>query len=228
MATDILNQLGKTTDATEETLEEPVERETQPKNKTGKTLDEELIASMLLNGDNTQGMFEPKQEELVDTKKKEKLHEETDKDAKIKTKGAVKPSDKYAEEFQKDMQKNPDKYYVNTPRGQMTIQEAKNKGYDPLTKRFNRNSNNAREQELLAQLNDKDRAAVEKLMDPSQVGLAPADAQALGLPKTSKMIRPAQTATPEQAPAQAPAPAQTQPTGQQPAPDINALLGGNV
>ena len=72
------------------------------------------------------------------------------------------------------------------------------------------------------------------MMDPSQVGLAPADAQAMGLKPDSKMIR--QGNPMEQPPAQAPTPmsppAGPSPIpGQQPAggpPDINALLGGNV
>ena len=80
-------------------------------------------------------------------------------------------------------------------------------------------------------LNDKDREAVGKLFDPAQVGLAPADAESMGLKANSAMIRqgnpmegtqmsppsPAQVATPMSAP--------QQPAGQ---PDINSLLGGNV
>lgn len=106
----------------------------------------------------------------------------------------------------------------------MTIKEAQEKGYDPTTRRFTLKKNSKREEELLAQLNDKDRAAVEKMMDPSQVGLAPADAQAMGLKPDSKMIR--QSNPMEGTQMSLPSPAQ--PVGQQPAPDINALLGGNV
>ena len=227
MNEDILNQLGQPSE--EPTEEIKVE---DKKKSSGKQIDDEVLASMMANGDNTAGMFTPDESEVKD--KDEKLHEDQDKDVKLKTKGKAKPSTKYATEFQKDMLKNPDKYFVDTPKGKMTIKEAQEQGYDPRTKRFNRNKNNKREEALLAQLNDKDRAAVERMMDPSQVGLAPADAQALGLKPDSKMIR--QGNPMEQPPAQAPTP-MSPPTGpspmpgQQPAggaPDINALLGGNV
>jgi hypothetical protein len=218
MNEDILNQLG-------EPSEEPTEEVKVPdkKKSTGKKIDDEVIASMMANGDNTAGMFTPDESEV--TEEDEELHEEVDEDAKLKTKGEAKPSEKYATEFQKDMIKNPEDYMINTPRGEMTVKEAMEAGYDPITKRFN-NSALKKKEDTLNQLNDKDRAAVEKLFDPSQVGLAPADAEAMGVNANSPMIRqenpmeqqPAQVATPMSAPAQ--------PTGQQPAPDINALLGG--
>lgn len=221
MNEDILNQLGQP--STEPTEEVKVE---DKKKSSGKPLDDEVIAAMMANGDNTRGMFEPDESEVTD--EDEKLHEEQHKDAKVKVKGNAKPSEKYATEFQKDMLKNPEDYTINTPRGEMTIKEAMEKGYDPVTKRFN-NSVAKKKEEALSQLNDKDRAAVEKLFDPSQVGLAPADAQSMGLKPDSKMIRqgnpmeqpPAQAPTPMSPPTAGPAPAQG-------APDINSLLGGNA
>ena len=228
MNEDILNQLGQPSETPEDGESTEVKVEDKKKS-SGKPLDDEVIQAMMANGDNTKGMFEPDESEVVD--KDDKLHEDPDEKVKLKTKGDAKPSEKYKTEFQKDMIKNPENYYINTPKGKMTIKEAQEKGYDPTTKRFNLKKNSKREEELLSQLNDKDRTAVEKLMDPSQVGLAPADAQAMGLKPDSKMIRkgnpmeetqmsspsPAQVATPMSAP--------QQPTGQ---PDINALLGGNA
>lgn len=224
MNEDILNQLGQPSE--EPTEEVKVE---DKKKSSGKPLDDEVIASMMANGDNTKGMFEPDESEVVDKDKKEKLHEDPDESVKLKTKGNAKPSDKYATEFQKDMIKNPEKYYINTPKGKMTVKEAQEKGYDPTTKRFTGKKNNKREEQLLSQLNEKDRAAVERMMDPSQVGLAPADAQAMGLKPDSKMIR--QGNPMEQPPAQAPTPMSPPTAGPAPTqgtPDINALLGGNV
>lgn len=229
MEEDILNQLGQPSEEPNEEVK--VE---EKKKSSNKPLDDEVIASMMANGDNTKGMFEPDESEVKD--KDEKLHEDPDEKVKLKTKGNAKPSDKYATEFQKDMLKNPQDYYINTPKGKMTVKEAREKGYDPVTKRFRLKKNTKREQELLGQLNEKDRAAVEKMMDPSQVGLAPADAQAMGLKPDSKMIRqgnpmeeqpPAQVATPMSAPAAQPGPM----PGQAPAggaPDIMSLLGGNA
>ena len=227
MNEDILNQLGQPSETPED--DESTELKFDEKKKKSKTaIDDEVIASMMANGDNTKGMFKPDESEVTD--KDEKLHEDPDEEVKLKTKGEAKPSKKYETEFQKDMIKNPENYYINTPKGKMTIKEAIQKGYNPITKRFNNESTDKKEQ-VLSQLNDSDRAAVEKLFDPSQVGLAPADAQAMGLKPDSKMIRqgnpmegtqmsspsPDQVATPMSAP--------QQPAGQ---PDINSLLGGNA
>lgn len=222
MNEDILNQLGQSSE--EPTEEVKVE---DKKKSSGKPLDDEVIASMMANGDNTKGMFEPDESEVVDKDKKEKLHEDQDKEVKLKTRGDAKPSDKYAKEFQKDMIKNPENYYINTPRGKMTIKEAQEKGYDPTTKRFTGKKNNKREEQLLSQLNEKDRAAIEKMMDPSQVGLAPADAQAMGIKPDSPMIRHGEEST--QIPQGNPQPQEqmpTQPTGNPQ--DIMSLLGGNA
>lgn len=238
MNEEILNQLGLPNEDEEETTSKSEDKEKEKKKPSKKTIEDDAILSMIANGDNTKGMFEPDEDEVVDKDKNEKLHQDVDKDAKIKIRGDVKPSDKYAEKFQEDMMKNPQDYMVNTPKGKMTLKEAREKGYDPITKRFRKKTNSKREQELLAQLNEKDRAAIERMMDPSQVGLAPADAQALGLKPDSKMIRQSEGAQPAmpipsaptaqipQAPATQPS-AQAAPANQTNA-DILSLLGGNA
>ena len=238
MNEEILNQLGLPNEDEEETTSKSEDKEKEKKKPSKKTIEDDAILSMIANGDNTKGMFEPDEDEVVDKDKNEKLHQEVDEDAKIKIKGDAKPSDKYAKKFQEDMIKNPQDYMVNTPKGKMTLKEAREKGYDPITKRFRKQTNSKREQELLAQLNEKDRAAIERMMDPSQVGLAPADAQALGLKPDSKMIRQSEgtqpampipsapTAQVPQAPATQPS-AQAAPANQTNA-DILSLLGGNA
>lgn len=228
MNEDILNQLGQPSEVPEEDTEIKVD---DKKKSSGKALDDEVIASMMANGDNTKGMFEPKESEVKD--KDEKLHEDQDDKVKLKTKGNAKPSDKYVTEFQKDMQKNPEDYFINTPKGKMSIKEAKEQGYDPRTHRFRKKGpDKKREEELLSQVNDKDREAIERMMDPSQVGLAPADAQSLGLKPDSKMIRqgnPAEQQPSAQVPTQMSSPmSQGNPAMTKGQPDINALLGGNV
>ena len=209
-------------------LEEPA-KETKVEDKkksSGKQLDDEVLASMMANGDNTKGMFEPDESEVIDKDKDEKLHEEQTEEVKLKTKGQAKPSKKYESAFQKDILKNPENYYIDTPRGEMTVKEAISKGYNPLTRDFDNQANSKLEQ-TMSMLNDKDREAVGKLFDPAQVGLAPADAESIGLKADSAMIRqsnpmegtqmsspsPTQVATPMSAP--------QQPAGQ---PDINSLL----
>lgn len=238
MNEEILSQLGLPNEDEEETTSKSEDKDKEKKKPSKKTIEDDAILSMIANGDNTKGMFEPDEDEVVDKDKNEKLHQDVDEDAKIKIRGDAKPSDKYAEKFQEDMIKNPQDYMVNTPKGKMTLKEAREKGYDPITKRFRKQSNSKREQELLAQLNEKDRTAIERMMDPSQVGLAPADAQALGLKPDSKMIRQSEGAqpampTPSAPTAQIPQAPATQPSAQatpanQTNTDILSLLGGNA
>lgn len=238
MNEEILGQLGLPNEDEEEKTSKSEDKDKEKKKPSKKTIEDDAILSMIANGDNTKGMFEPDEDEVVDKDKNEKLHQDVDEDAKIKIRGDAKPSDKYTEKFQEDMIKNPQDYMVNTPKGKMTLKEAREKGYDPITKRFRKKTNSKREQELLAQLNEKDRAAIERMMDPSQVGLAPADAQALGLKPDSKMIRQSEGAQPAMpipsAPtAQIPQAPTTQPSAQaapanQTNADILSLLGGNA
>ena len=222
MPEDILNQLGQAGEG--QPSEELDEIKVPDKKKTSsKPIDDEVLQSMMANGDNSKGMFEPDESEVKD--KDEKLHEDQDKEVKLKTKGEAVPSKKYEKEFQKDMIKNPENYYIDTPKGRMSIKEAQEQGYDPVTHRFRaKQRDQAKEEELLSQVNEKDRAGIEALMDPKNVGLAPADAQGMGLKPDSPMIaqqqpegmgQPAPVATPQGA----------APAGQ---PDISQLLGGNA
>lgn len=227
MNEDILAQLGA---GAPENAESTDEVKVEEKKKTSKApIDDEVIQSMIANGDNTGGMFTPDEKEIIDKDKKEKLHEDIDDEAKLKTKGDAKPSDKYTKEFQKDMIKNPENYYINTPRGKMTIKEAKEKGYDPVTHRFKKKTiDSKKEEELLSQVNEKDRENIKRMLDPAQLQLAPADAQAMGLKSDSPMVRHGEESpqipqgNPEQQQGQMP----TQPAGNQP--DIMSLLGGNA
>lgn len=221
MAEDILQQLGQpgNTQPSEELDEIKVP---DKKKSSKKPIDDEVLQSMMANGDNTKGMFEPDESAVKD--KDEKLHEDQDKDVKLKTKGEATPSKKYEKEFQKDMIKNPENYYIDTPKGRMTIKEAQEKGYDPVTHRFReKQRDSAREEELLSQVNDQDRAGIEALMDPKNVGLAPADAEGMGLKPDSPMI--AQQAPEGSIPPQAATPQGAALAGQ---PDISQLLGGNA
>ena len=224
MNEDILNQLGQPSE--EPTEEIKVE---DKKKSSGKPLDDEVIASMMANGDNTKGMFEPDESEVVDKNKKEKLHEDQDKEVKLKTRGDAKPSDKYMTEFKKDMQKNPEDYFINTPKGKMSLKEAKEKGYDPVTHRFRKKTiDSKKEEELLSQVNEKDREGIKRMLDPAQLQLAPADAQAMGLKPDSPMVRHGEESSqiPQRNPEQPQGQMPNQPTGNPQ--DIMSLLGGNA
>lgn len=198
------------------------------------SLDPSVIEQMLMTGENTEGMFEP------DTPKEKdgepKIHEEQDEKAKAKIPEEAKPSKKYEKDFKEDILKHPDDYKVMTPRGEMTIAEAIKKGYNPLTKEFEKDRDfDAIREKHLNQLNEDDRASIDALTQPSAAQLAPADAEQYGLAPDSPFIKQpagvepntqlpqggvtmmpeqqAQVAAPQQAAAQ---------------PDIAAMLGGGM
>lgn len=227
MNEDILAQLGQGQPEAP-TAEEPKEeiKYKDKKKSSGKQIEEDVLNDLLMNGDNTKGMITPSEKDREKDNDGSKLHEDPDEKAKPKFKGNAKPSKKYETEFQKDMMKNPDKYFINTPKGEMTIKEAMEQGYDPVTHRFNLKQKQEAELDAkLADLNESDKAGVKKLLDPKQVGLAPADAEQMGLDPTNPTIRQQEQApvTPEmQAMQGQPMPANpaTQPA------DIASLLGG--
>ena len=71
----------------------------------------------------------------------------------------------------------------------MTIDEALKKGYNPVTRKFEKSKYKENIDAAIARLNDQDRQRLTELTDPSNVGLAPADAEQFGLPNNSPMIK---------------------------------------
>lgn len=213
-----------------------------------KKLDEDTIAEILMTGDNTEGMFAP--DEKKEDENGIKLHEEADDDVKKNLDVDAEASKKYIKDFQKDLLKNPEKYTINTPKGKMTITEAMRKGYNPFTKRFDEaNDMDKIKEKHLSRLNDEERSHLENLMNPENVGLAPADAEKFGLSPSNPMIRKPQDATaqtgtspmatnvmPQEAvPTQGQAPVPSMPTAPaqggvptQGQPDLSSLLGGGM
>lgn len=185
---------GSVTDDDENPLEKMDEiskskKDSKKKDKEDKTLDSATIEEMLMTGENKQGMFEPDNKEPEGNEPK--LNEEVDEKAKRKLdKPEIKPSEKYAEKFKNDLLKHPEAYTVQTPQGEMTIAEAIKKGYNPITKRFEKehDQQNIRES-FLSKLNDSDRKNIERITDPSAAQVAPADAEKYGLDASSPMIR---------------------------------------
>lgn len=165
-----------------EKLDEISKAEPQKKQGSGsRHLDDETVVDMLKTGENTEGLFEPKEQGE---------HEDEDEAAKAKPGKSAAPSKKYEKSFKDDMLKHPDQYKVMTPKGEMTVAEAIRAGYDPITKRFSKEHGQDRLREKhLSQLNDADRQAIEGITDPAAAQVAPADAEKYGLPADSPMVR---------------------------------------
>lgn len=228
MNENILAQLGQGQPASAEEPKEEIKYKDKKKS-SGKKIEDDILNDLLMNGDNSKGMVTPSEKDRKKANEDNELHEDVDEKAKLKGKGAAKPSEKYSTEFQKDMMKNPDKYFINTPRGKMTIKEAIEQGYDPITHRFNVKQKQAeRLDEELKDLNDSDKNAIKKLLDPQQVGLAPADAEQMGIDPTNPTIKRSEPQQPASTgpvtPAMPGQPTQVNPSAQQA--DIASLLGG--
>ena len=196
------NPLEKINEASKEAGKKP-----EPDKTKAESFDEETFKQILMAGDNTEGLFKPEIK--------------VDEDAKIKQGEVSKPKGKYVKKFKEDISKNPQDYKVQTPKGEMTIAEAMRKGYNPITKRFEKEkSADAIKEKHLSGLNDADKSKLEELTNPAAAHLAPKDAEAMGLPSDSPMVdgnTPPQPAMP------------VAPEGQVPAeggPDIASLLGG--
>lgn len=214
----IQDLLGKDSTASLEKVSEAEKTKDTTDNKKSKTnFNEEALLNMLMTGDNSTGLFSPNPEEIVEDKNK--LHEDTTENIKHEIGETKKVSDKYSTAILEDMKKNPDKYKIQTPKGEMTIDEALKQGYNPITRKFEENKFKKQKDLLMTQLNDEDKKRVEDLSDPKNLGLAPADGKTLGLQPNSSMIRKAQPVPAEEQTVQ---PEQTPAAGT----GIEALLGG--
>lgn len=200
------NPLAKLKEASEEVKDKPKVSESAIKE-----LDEETLRQLMMSGDNSEGLFVPDEKEDKDNPKHEEVHD----DAKIEQGKISTLKGKYAKRFKEDISKHPDKYKVQTPRGEMTIAEAMKQGYNPITKRFEKDKSPSEiKKKHMEGLNDADKAKLEELTNPAAAQIAPKDAEAMGIAPDSPMI---QGATPPQAVAQ---PTQEEPAG------IEGLLGG--
>ena len=227
MANEINDALGKNTVESKDTKAQKA-----GKNKDLPNLNEDILSQMLMTGDNQAGMFAPNEKQLEEELEHgEKLHKEQDEDAKLGKIKSVETKDEYKKAMAEDLKKHPNKYTIDTPRGRMTVAEAAKQGFNPDTMEFEK-SLDEKNEEALSRLNEQDRANVEEFMDPAQVQLAPADADAYGVSEASPMRR---SMTP---PIQQPmgpgapipgglqtAPAQASPQAPQGA-DILSILGG--
>lgn len=239
MQPDINSMLGNANPSEEATKENPLDKlneaskdaSKKPKDSTKsvESFDDETFKQILMAGDNSQGLFTPEEKEDKDNPK----HSEVDKEVEIKQGKVGKPQGKYAAKFLKDISKNPQNYKVQTPKGEMTISEAMKKGYNPITKRFDKTKSSEEiKKKHMEGLNDADKAKLEELTSPSAAHIAPKDAQAMGLPGDSPMIDGGTPSPQAGQPMAAPAaqPAQPAMTSGESTPeaglDINSMLGG--
>jgi hypothetical protein len=192
-----------------------LEDKPNPKDPKKRDFDNDAILEILMTGENTGGMFTPNKEETDEEK-------EEDETLKADIGATTNISRKYQKALLEDMIKNPDKFKIDTPEGEMTVKEALERGYNPVTKQFGENKFKKKKEELLNRLNEDDRAKLERMTSPEAAGLAPADAEMMGLP-SGMPTRPVPRAMPGGAPIEG-QPEQPEETGGTNA--IASLLGG--
>lgn len=231
---DIQSLLGKQPTNEKNSLEKiaEAEKETKEPEKSSTDFDEEALINMMMTGDNSTGLFNPNVEEIVKPEDKDKVHVDTKDTVDIKTGKTSSISKKYQAALLEDMKKNPNKFKIKTPEGEMTVQEALSKGYNPVTRKFEKSKHKENIDIAMGRLNETDRQRLTELTDPKNVGLAPADAEQFGLPSNSPMIKQPQGQASEQAvPGQAPGaiPPEGAAPGQPAAGmGITSLLGGGI
>lgn len=169
--------MGQKPKEKQDPLQKLNELEDKPNSKDPKKrdFDNDAILEILMTGENTRGMFTPNKEETDEEK-------EEDETLKADIGATTNISRKYQKALLEDMIKNPDKFKIDTPEGEMTVKEALERGYNPVTKQFGENKFKKKKEELLNQLNEDDRAKLERMTSPEAAGLAPADAEMMGLP----------------------------------------------
>lgn len=201
-----------------------------PQGESETTLDSDELARMMMTGENSDGMISelnvPKKEDGVD------LHEKPKEKAKVEGDKAESKG-KYTDLFQEDMFKHPNKYFIETPEGRMTIAEAMRKGYNPITKKFDEGeSRDAIIGRATQGLNEADAETVNRMLDPRSAAVAEGDASKYGLDPDSDMIRRPQQGQPEpvaeESPTGSPAPIGAQVEGGQTEATnpLAALMGG--
>ena len=227
----IQNILGEQSPNQEQNpLEAIAEKEKKIKEpeKTSKDFNEETLINMMMTGENSTGLFNPNIEDIVNEDDKDKVHVDTKETLDVKTGKTTTISKKYQNAILEDMKKHPDKFKIQTPEGEMTIDEALKKGYNPVTKKFEKSKHKENIDAAMNKLNEQDKQRLMDLTNPANVGLAPADAEQFGLPNNSPMIKqPTAEPSPEEA-VPGGLPGMESPEQAQGAPGMNiaSLLGG--
>ena len=164
---EILEHLGRE----EEYTDPPKEEE---KDKTTLELEEFLA---MLNADSKDGNFVSKDSDEFE-----------DRDYKIKPGKVSEKIGEYSDEIVDDAKKNPEKYFVETPRGKMTLKKAIMQGWNPATGKFDQEDIESTIKEGRDKLNLEDRELIEQLTNPANAGIAPADGEVMGLPEGDPMM----------------------------------------
>ena len=165
----------------------PIEEERETIKSPLKNIDDEQILRIIMQADNSQGLFTPSEESIKKDKTIKKIHEEIDKNAKIKLNSDAKALGKYETQFQEDILKHPQNYKVNTPRGEMNLRECFRSGYNPETQEFGETPQQMLERHIQG-LDPAEQQRIRDLVDINNLHLKPEDAEARGIDASPEML----------------------------------------
>jgi hypothetical protein len=95
----------------------------------------------------------------------------------------------YADKIVEDVLTHPEKYVVKTSKGEMNLKDAMEEGWDPESDTFDEeNSIRNQEEKILGGLGDSDRAEIERMTNPSNAKIPPAEAGQFGIDPTNPMV----------------------------------------
>jgi len=206
-------------------MDRPINAETEVMRDESE-LDQDTLREIMVTGENTEGLFTP-EPELDDDGEVKAINEEIDEEAVVTSGKVTKKYGDYLKKFSDDMEKNPGRYMISTPRGRMSITEALKSGFDPATGDFTEQTEGDVMEADLAGLPPEEAEAIRAMTNPNRANEEPPAGPA-GQPSEEELAMLAM----QQAGAGGP---QAQPQPGEPAtpgpateaePNIAALLGG--
>lgn len=152
-----------------------------------KEINEEHLTRILMQGDNSAGVFTPTESSILEETKLKKLHEEIAQNAKITKTSEAKTIGKYETQFQEDILKNPQNYKLNTPRGEMSLQDCIRNGYHPDTNTFGESPKQMLERHIRG-LDPREQEAIRNMVDTRNLSLDPKDVESRGIAASPEML----------------------------------------
>jgi hypothetical protein len=184
-------------------------------------LDADTLRSIMVANDNSEGLFTP-DPEVDDDGEIKPINEPIDEEAQVSTGKVTQKFGDYIKTFQQDLVDNPGNYRITTPEGDMSINEAMKRGYDPATQSFGAPEVQADMEGQLAGLPPEEAEAIRAMTNPNRANEEAPVPMPEGLPDEGLPTEGMPPELMQQAGAGGPE-AQPQPGG---ASGIEALLGG--
>lgn len=154
----------------------------------GKEENKDLIKTMIMSNGG-EGSF------VLDAPEKE----ETKEDFKISPGKIKERLGKYSEEYIKQAMRDPEKFFIKTPKGKMSLKDAILLGWDPKKKEFNEDRALKKKLEKSEEkLSPKEKETLARLKEVNKI--SEADAEEMGVDPNKEMVQKGESLPTEEAP----------------------------